>query len=185
MSGVSHGAVITTLIGEEVVGDEKSQGTLAAPNGSLYGMPYYNRRVVKFNPEDKSMTEIGPVFIDLDASDGKWKQGVMTDTGVIYSFPSGFGSWYDRGILKIDTNTDDVTEDGIHPYPEDAPHEDGDAMWLSCAVALDGCIYFMPYGALRIMKLDPNNDDIMTSVGDDLGDEEEKYIGTVIGIDGH
>ena len=90
-----------------------------------------------------------------------------------------------RGILKIDTNTDDVTEDDIHPYPEDEPHEDSNAMWVSCAVALDGCIYFMPYGALRIMKLDPNNDDIMTSVGDDLGDEEEKYIGTVIGIDGH
>ena len=57
-------------------------------------------------------------------------------------------------------------------------------MWNSCATALDGCVYFIPYNARRIMKLDPNNDDAMSSVGDDLGDEEDKYIGTVVGIDG-
>ena len=56
-------------------------------------------------------------------------------------------------------------------------------MWISCAAALDGCIYFMPTSAHRIMELDPNNNinDAMTSVGDDLG--EVKYIGTVVGID--
>ena len=42
-------------------------------------------------------------------------------------------------------------------------------MWVSCALALDGCIYFMPYDAHHIMKLDPNNGDAMSSVGDDLG----------------
>ena len=57
-------------------------------------------------------------------------------------------------------------------------------MWRSCAVAVDGCIYFMPYFARRIMKMDPNNNDAMTSVGDDLGDGWEKYSGTVVGIDG-
>ena len=39
-------------------------------------------------------------------------------------------------------------------------------LWTSCAVALDGCIYFMPHNARRLMKLDPNNNDAMTSVGD-------------------
>ena len=34
------------------------------------------------------------------------------------------------------------------------------------------------------MKLDPNNGDAMSSVGDDLGRREYKYNGTVIGIDG-
>ena len=42
----------------------------------------------------------------------------------------------------------------------------------------------MPACARRIMKLDPNNGDAMTSVGDDLGDGRYKYIGTVVGIDG-
>ena len=36
----------------------------------------------------------------------------------------------------------------------------------------------------RIMKIDPNNNDAMTSVGDVLGDGEDKYSGTVVGIDG-
>ena len=57
-------------------------------------------------------------------------------------------------------------------------------MWASCATALDGCIYFMPCNARRIMKLDPNNNDAMSSVGDDLGRHGYKYIGTVVGIDG-
>ena len=57
-------------------------------------------------------------------------------------------------------------------------------MWASCAAALDGCIYFMPCNAYHIMKLDPNNNDAMTSVGDDLGDGWGKYCGTVVGIDG-
>ena len=62
--------------------------------------------------------------------------------------------------------------------------ERGDDMWESCAAALDGCIYFMPADAHRIMKLYPNNNDAMSSVGDDLGDDCYKYSGTVVGIDG-
>ena len=79
-----------------------------------------------------------------------------------------------RGILKIDTNTDTVTELDVQRYQG----------WRSCAAALDGCIYFMPYHARRIMKLDPKNNDAISSVGDDLGEGLYKYIGTVVGIDG-
>ena len=45
----------------------------------------------------------------------------------------------------------------------------------------------MPAHADRIMKIDPNNGDAMSSVGDHLrGDwiDYDKYIGTVVGIDG-
>ena len=43
-------------------------------------------------------------------------------------------------------------------------------MGIIVALALDGCIYFMPARAHHIMKLDPNNNDaIMSSLGDDLG----------------
>ena len=34
------------------------------------------------------------------------------------------------------------------------------------------------------MKLDPNNNDAMSSVGDDMGDGPCKYSGTVVGVDG-
>ena len=57
-------------------------------------------------------------------------------------------------------------------------------MWDSCAAALDGCIYFIPGDARRIMKLDPNNNDAISSVRDELGDGEYKYNGTIVDIDG-
>ena len=52
--------------------------------------------------------------------------------------------------------------------------------WASCAAAaLDGCVYFMPSDLRRsIMKLDPKNNDEISSVGDDLGGNRRKYIGT-------
>jgi hypothetical protein len=40
----------------------------------------------------------------------------------------------------------------------------------------------MPACARRIMKLNPDNDSL-SSVGDDLGEEEYKYSGTVVGND--
>ena len=66
---------ITSLVGQEFqfqLGKEnrrKYSGILAAPNGSLYGIPYYARRIVKFNPVDKSMTIIGPDFDGVDDDD--------------------------------------------------------------------------------------------------------------------
>ena len=77
---------ITSLVGEEFEGDEKWRGTLAAPNGSVYGIPLAARRVSKFNPVDKSITEIGP---DFGNDECKWSKGAITDSGIIYCVPYG------------------------------------------------------------------------------------------------
>ena len=103
----------------------------------------------------------------------KWNEGAMTESGIIYCPPYGSR----RGILKIDTNADTVTVLNRNLQPEPAGSK-----WFSCAAALDGCIYFMPHDARRIMKLDPNNNDEMTSVGDELGNR--CYSRTVVGVDG-
>ena len=69
---------------------------MAAPNGSLYGIPSRARRVAKFNPVDKSMTHIGPDFGDAFGDACKWENGAMTDSGVIYCVPhSSYESWGD------------------------------------------------------------------------------------------
>ena len=169
---------ITTRVGEELEeGDDKWIGNLAAPNGSVYGIPRDASYVVKFNPVDKSTTHIGPNFTnDIMNDEYKWYKGAITPSGIIYCPPCDA----ERGILKIDTNTDKVTELDRNILPE----RGFDNLWTTCAVALDGCIYFMPAAARRIMKLDPNNGDAMSCVGDDLGDGWKKYIGTVVGIDG-
>jgi hypothetical protein len=45
--------------------------------------------------------------------------------------------------------------------------ECGDYLWSEGVLGLDGNIYFMPFGARRILKIDPHNDTVC-SVGDDL-----------------
>ena len=164
---------ISTLVGTELEGEHKYRGTVAAANGSLYGMPYTALRVVKFDLVDKSITHIGPAFDGVMGMG--WTRGAITDSGFIYCPPDDEG----RGVIKIDTNTDTVTELNRNLLPER-----GWGMWESCAAALNGCIYCMPLHARHIMKIDPNNDDAMTSVGDDLGDNNWKYKTTVVGIDG-
>ena len=55
-------------------------------------------------------------------------------------------------------------------------------LWESGALATDNHIYYMPYRARRIMRLNP--DDVsLSSVGDDLGGDGFKYGGTVVGND--
>ena len=72
---------ITSLVGEDLEEFCEWSGSLAAPNGFVYGIPYNARRVVKFNPVDKSITEIGP---DFGNDECKWSEGAITDSGIIY-----------------------------------------------------------------------------------------------------
>jgi hypothetical protein len=138
-------------------------------DGFLYGIPYDARRVVKFNPLDKSLTEIGP---DLGYRGDKWYCGVRANNGRIYCAP-----YHSNHILKIDPIQGTVeTLDDV-----ELPETGNGYLWASGALAQDNHIYYMPFNARRIMRLNPNNDSL-SSVGDDLG-QELKYIGTVVGND--
>ena len=55
------------------------------------------------------------------------------------------------------------------------PEHQGFEMQISCAAALNGCIYCMSSYARRIMKIYPNNNDSISNVGDDLGGGYVKY----------
>jgi hypothetical protein len=161
----------TTLIevGDEIQGHRKWSTFVDGKDGFLYGIPYFARRVVKFNPLDKSFTEIGP---DLGDGEMKWMCGVRANNGRIYCAP--FGADH---ILKIDTIQGTVeTLDNVE-LPET-----GDWLWASGALAADNNIYYMPDSARRIMKLNSDNDSL-SSVGDDLGEGGFKYSGTVVGND--
>jgi streptogramin lyase len=158
---------LTTLIGDETQGNWKWSAFVDGGDGFFYGIPSSARRVVKFNPLDKSLTEIGP---DLGEGYGKWRCGVLANTGSIYCAP-----YYAQHILKINTN------DGTVETLDDVElPETGGRLWASGALASDNSIYYMPFDARRIMKLNPANDSL-SSVGDDLGKGEDKYMGTVVG----
>ena len=184
---------VSTLVGENLeLGEYPTTDWydvfVAAANGFLYGIPCSARQVAKFNPVDKSITHIGPDFGDNGENEPQFMfglRGAITDSGIIYCPPHLYCDSHRRGILKIDTNTDNVTELDVDLLPERG-HYMWDSCWHSCAAALDGCMYFMPFDAHHIMKLDPNNNDAMSSVGDDLGSVScyNKYVSTIIGIDG-
>jgi hypothetical protein len=165
---------LTTLMNigrNEIQGNGAWNDFVDGEDGFFYGIPYNARRVVKFNPLDKSLTEIGP---DLGKGGCKWQCGVRANTGDIYCAP-----FCSDHILKIKTNDGTVeTLDNV-----EVPEETGyGGMWTSGALAADNSIYYMPRSARRIMRLNPDND-TLSSVGDDLGSETFKYSGTVVGCD--
>lgn len=164
---------IETLLGDEFQKrGEKDEGpkwncSVKGADNCIYGIPYCARRVVKFNPVDKSITEIGP---DLGVGGNKWNGGCLANNGCIYCTPL----WSDR-MLKIDTIKGTVTILEV-----DLP-ETGICRWISGALAFDQCLYFMPYNARHILRLNPD-DDTVASVGKDLG-WGSKYKGIVVGDD--
>jgi hypothetical protein len=163
---------LTTLIGDEIEGGMKWSSFVDGGDGFFYGIPYDARQVAKFNPLDKSLTEIGP---DLGERGYKWRCGVRANTGSIYCAPYNSN----QHILKINTNDGTVeTLDNVE-LPET-----GDCLWSSGALATDNSIYYMPYCARRIMKLNPDND-TLSSVGGYLGGDKYsyQYVGTVVGND--
>jgi hypothetical protein len=162
---------LTTLIdiGDEIEGRDNWRDFVDGGDGFLYGIPYKARRVMKFNPLNKSWTEIGP---DLGEGGAKWRCGVRANTGSIYCAP-----YYAEHFLKINPIDGTVeTLDNVQ-LPETS-----EFLWASGALAADDSIYYMPYDARRIMRLNPDNDSL-SSVGDDLGQRMCKYVGTVVGND--
>jgi outer membrane protein assembly factor BamB len=160
---------ISTLIGDEIEGYWKWSEFVDGENGFFYGIPCDARHVVKFNPLDKSLTEIGP---DLGEGGHKWLCGVRAKNGSIYCAPFQAGH-----MLKINT-----IQGTVETLTDIEMPETGDFLWASGALAQDNHIYYMPSCARRIMRLNPDNDSI-SSVGDDLGGGWGKYRGTVVGND--
>ena len=99
---------------------------------------------------------------------------LLADSRVMYCPPCESSV---PGILKIDTNTDTVAE-----LDDNLRLERGNEMWFLRTLTLDGCIYLMPSFARRIIKLDQNNCDTVSSVGAGLGSGARKYRGTAVGI---
>jgi hypothetical protein len=165
---------LTTLIdiGNEIQGEdeEKWKDFVDCENGFFYGIPYCAPRAVKLNPPHKSLTEIGP---DLGKGGCKWLCGVRANNGKIYCAPFNAN----QHILNINTNDGTVkTLDNVE-LPET-----GFNLWTAGALAADKNIYYMPSYARRITRLNPDND-TLSSVGNDLGEEGWKYSGTVVGND--
>jgi len=161
-------------------------------NGFLYGIPYNATKVIEFNPENKSFKEIGP---DLGVGGEKYWNGIMADNGSIYCVP--YRGKYFLKITPMDGGDAEILilKDKEIPVPTsviedrnedeiDDDSDDDDIGWVTGALANNGCIYYLPYDANRILKLNPNNDDSLSLVGDDFLELYTVYGGAIVGNDG-
>jgi hypothetical protein len=151
---------VTTLVGNEIEGNflKWTSSSVTGADGCMYGIPYHARHVGKFIPIGMSLPPIGQ---DLGVSIVvKWSRGVLPNNGSIYCVSADGPAQ----ILKIGTIRDTTAVRDVQGMPE--PNMIGRRM--SGALALDGCIYFMPCNARRILKLDTENDSVCY-VGDDFG----------------
>ena len=142
-------------------------------NGCIYGIPSNANRVLQCNVKEKSVKEIGPY---LGKEINKYKYGIKANNGVIYCMP-----YRAKYILKITTREGQDAEVSIlkkKQLPGDNKNK-----WIEGALSKDGCIYYLPYHSTgHILKLDPNNGDSLSLVGEEIG----KYSDTlVLGKEGY
>jgi hypothetical protein len=64
------------------------------------------------------------------------------------------------------------------PPPDDVRSGDYGGWWHRGALARDGCIYWAPGGASRVLKMDPNTGKYEI-IGPDLGDDDAKWAGAI------
>jgi len=78
---------VTTLVGNEFDGgkykEDKFSDSVRGADDCIYGIPFNARRVVKFNPVDKSLKEIGP---DLGLVDGRGTVGYWLEMVIFIVF---------------------------------------------------------------------------------------------------
>jgi hypothetical protein len=122
---------VTSLVGDEIEDGELEfkwiDAVWSGADGNIYGIPCCARRVLKFNPIDKSKSLIGP---DLGDHSAKYWGGVEDDKGCVYCAPCSS----DR-ILKIDTINSTVTLlDAI------LPEQGRSWLWHKGVLGLDGNI---------------------------------------------
>jgi hypothetical protein len=153
-------------VGDDLVGyGLKYSGTVVGKDDCLYGIPYAATRIVKFDPTNPDTTST----VGEEAEEGFYfecENGVLAGDGYIYS-ANDYGQ-----VLQIDTTN------GNYIWIGDELCSDEDSTgWGAPIVGVDKCIYWPPSSANRVLKFDPETQQLPLLVGDDLGGEGLKWEG--------
>ncbi len=116
----------------------KWNGGVLAPNGKIYGVPYYSTQVLEIDPVTQSIV----LFGSLPVGDLKWQGGVLASNGKIYCTPRN-----STQILEIDPVTQSTVLFGS--FSSDA------GKWLSSVLADNGKIYCVPFNSTQVLEIDP------------------------------
>merc|ERR1712232_732635 len=123
------------------------------------------------------MKEIGPVL--GDGTDESYANGIRVTNGSIYCLP-----YHAEHLLKIIPEEGQKAEVRVLKEQE-IPSKDseGEIVFLDVgALANDGCIYYLPFNRSPILKLDPNDGDRLSLVGEEI---DGVFSAAVLGNDGY
>ena len=137
------GEAIVDTYGPILPGEHKWLGAAVADDGTIYGVPSHNRRVVKVVPGTGQVTELGTDDV-LGTRKYKYLRGIRTKAGTILGIPA----WADS-VLEITPDTGQVRTIGKLPL--------GKWMWHGAAAGLDGNIYGEEGGLKKNKSPEPHH----------------------------
>ena len=146
-------------------GLRKFSGTVVGVDGNVYGIPFWSRRIAKYDPIDGRTSFIGDESEDriFDCTGN----GVLGRDGHIYAFME-IGQ-----VLKIDTAI------ATYSFVGDIMKVSSNDKLMDAALGNDGCIYWAPSHANRVLKYDPRANNTFY-VGNDLGNRRYKWSGGAV-----
>ena len=152
-------------------GNLKYRGTVVGNDDYLYGIPDGATRIVKFDPSNPDTTS----FVGEEAKGWfKCGNGVLAGDGYIYAANAA------GQVLKIDTTISDYTWIGDRIFSGFG----GDCGWGDPIVGAAKCIYWPPCNANRVLKFDPETQQLPRLVGDGFGGFGKKWQGGALATDG-
>jgi hypothetical protein len=135
----------------------------------VYSIPHETTPIVKFDPTNPDITST----VGEGAEEGFYCGNcVLAGDGDIYA-ANGAGQ-----VLKVDTASNNYTWIGDKIY---SGYGFG---WGDPIIGADKYIYWPPSFANRVLKSDPETQQLSSLVGDDLGEEGYKWQGGALASDG-
>jgi hypothetical protein len=149
----------------------KYRGTVVGNDDCLYGIPNQGYRIIKFDPTNPDTTSfVGEEHEELFYI----SESVLADDGYVYAINHA------GQVLKIDISNGNYTWIGDPLYSDSGPYSDKGGTgrgWGDPIIGVDKCIYWPPLDANRLLKFDPETQQLPSLVGDDLGHPRRASIG--------
>jgi hypothetical protein len=147
-------------------------GTVVGNDDCVYGIPFQATRIIKFDPTnpDTTSTVVGE---EAEKDFLCVNNGVLAGDGYIYA-ANEYGQ-----VLKIDTTI------SVYTWIGDPIYLGRGWGWGDPIVGTDKCIYWPPRYANRVLKFDPETQQLPSLVGDDFGGIRcKKWQGGALATDG-